>query len=319
MRTVLRELFAYPFQLVRLGAYWNRIEPQPGLFDTSELDAQIDTIEAAGKQVILCVGALKAFGYPEFFVPRHRLPYALPEHTRIGATAFRDLLGAATEFSARIVERYRDRACVLAWQVEHESVDPLGFEHSWRLDLDFVRAEVEAVRAADPSRPVLLNGYLPTSLPVRLTQWWLTRDQGDSLVAAQRLGDIVGLDYYPRNALVGLRDWTLYVDGGHRGGRRRFLELVQWARRTGRQLMLTEGQAEPWEAVTQPPNPRAQAMWSCPPEQVIANYNTVMAWAAQARFSLDAYLFWGAEYWLVRKQSGDRSYLDAFARIVEQP
>ena len=30
-----------------------------------------------------------------------------------------------------------------------------------------------------------------------------------------------------------------------------------------------------------------------------------------------AYLFWGAEYWLLRQQHGDLSYLEAFARILD--
>ena len=115
---------------------------------------------------MLCVGALKTFGYPEFFVPRHRLPRPLPEHTLIQPAAFPDLLGAATEFLARIVERYSTRASIVAWQVEHEAVDPLGVEHSWRLSAAFVAQEVAAVRQADPSRPILMNGFLPASVPV---------------------------------------------------------------------------------------------------------------------------------------------------------
>ena len=59
-----------------------------------------------------------------------------------------------------------------------------------------------AVRAADPSRPIMMNGFLPASPLVRLPQWWQTRDQGDSLAVAQRLADIVGIDYYPRHALA---------------------------------------------------------------------------------------------------------------------
>src|SRR5207245_11453757 len=44
----LRRLLAYPFQMIRLGAYWNRIEPTPGAFDTRELDWQLDAAERAG-------------------------------------------------------------------------------------------------------------------------------------------------------------------------------------------------------------------------------------------------------------------------------
>jgi hypothetical protein len=41
-----------------------------------------------------------------------------------------------------------------------------------------------------------------------------------------------------------------------------------------------------------------------------------MRWSQQEA-SLYAYLFWGAEYWMLRKQCADPSYLQAFARILE--
>lgn len=80
--------------------------------------------------------------------------------------------------------------------------------------------------------------------------------------------------------------------------------------------MVAEGQAEPWETVTTPPNPSGQGMYSCLPEQIIINYNTCMRWS-QPEVPLYAYLFWGAEYWMLRKQHADSSYLQAFARILE--
>jgi hypothetical protein len=315
----LLTLLAYPFQVIRLGAYWSRIELAPGEFDLSELDWQVDAAERAGKQIVLCVGALKTFGYPELFIPRHRLLHPLPEHTLIRPAAFPALLGAATEFLARIVDRYKGRASIVAWQVEHEAVDPLGVEHSWRLAAEFVKQEVEAVRRSDPSRPILMNGFLPASLPVRLAQWWQTRDQGDSLRVAQQLADVVGLDYYPRHALLSVGGKTLYLDGGQsRWHQSRRKALFAWARTNGRRLMISEGQAEPWEAVTTPPNPHAEWMFSCPPEQLIGTYNQCMTWAREGSVALDAYLFWGAEYWILRAQSaGDRAYLNAFARILE--
>ena len=316
-RATLQNLLGYPFQLIRLGAYWNRIEPEPGVFSTEKLDWQIDAAEQAGKQIILCVGPLKTFSYPEFFVPAHHLSQPFPEHTLIKPSAYPSLLAAATTFIIRLVERYKDRKGIVAWQVEHEAVDPLGVEHSWRLAAAFVEKEVEAVRKADPGRPIMLNGYLPTSLPVRLSQWWRTRDQGDSLGVAQRVADIVGIDYYPRHALMKIGSKTLYLDGSKnpwQQGRRR--QLFAQARARGQRLMIAEGQAEPWETVTTPPNPRGQAMYSCLPEQIINNYNTCMSWS-QPDAPLYAYLFWGAEYWILREQSGDASYLQAFARVLE--
>jgi hypothetical protein len=80
--------------------------------------------------------------------------------------------------------------------------------------------------------------------------------------------------------------------------------------------MISEGQAEPWEAVTTPPNPPARGTYSCLPEQVIDTYNRCLYWVETGPVRLDAYLFWGAEYWVLRQQGGDERYLQAFSRIL---
>jgi hypothetical protein len=164
-RTTLQTLLTYPFQLIRLGAYWNRMEPGPGTFYPDELDWQLDAAERAGVRILLCVGPLKTFSYPEFFVPAHHLRRPFPEHTRIKPSAYASLVGAATEFITRLVERYRQRQAIVAWQLEHEAVDPLGIEHSWRLDAAFVAEELRALRAADPTRPIMMNGFFLPRCP----------------------------------------------------------------------------------------------------------------------------------------------------------
>lgn len=316
-RPTLYTLLEYPFQLIRLGAYWNRIERAPGQFDTAELDWQVEAAERAGKQVILCVGALKTFSYPEFFVPAHQLVRPLPEHTLVNPTTHPALLTAASEFIARVVDRYKNHSGIVAWQVEHEAVDPLGFEHSWRLAAAFVEREVEAVRQIDPSRPIMLNGFFPATLLGRLAQWWQTRDQGDSLAVARRLADIVGVDYYPRYAVAAFGGRAVYLDDTKSPWQqRRPRQLLRLAHARQQKLMVSEGQAEPWETVTVPPNPADQGMYSCRPEQIIHNYNAWLSWSPEGA-ALYAYLFWGAEYWMLRKQSRDSSYLQAFARILE--
>jgi glycosyl hydrolase family 42 (putative beta-galactosidase) len=315
-KATLRTLLAYPFEMIRLAAYWNRIEARAGEFDTSELDWQLDAAELAGKQVILSVGAIKNFGYPEFYVPAHRLGRPIREGSVVRPYTHEALLSGATDFIRRVAERYRDRASIVAWQVEHEAVDPLGVEHSWRLGADLVEQEIEALEDADSTRPVMMNGFLPTSSLVRVSQWWRTRDQGDSLDVAARLADIVGIDYYPRHAVAKVGSRTLYLDGARlpwqRLLTRSFLESV---RRRGKRLMVAEGQSEPWEAVTLPPNPEQRAMFSCRPEDPIRNYNAAMEWSSPEH-PLYAYLFWGAEYWVLRDRSGDSSYRQAFTRIL---
>jgi hypothetical protein len=317
-RAALKELLAFPFEMIRLGAYWNRIEPRFGVFDTGELDWQLEAAERAGKQVVLSVGAVKNFGYPEFFVPDHALGQPLVEGSLVRPSTDGPLLAAATRFIRHVVERYRDRNSVVAWQLEHEAVDPLGMEHSWRLATDFVLGELAALRELDSHRPVMMNGFLPTSSVVIVSQGWRTRGQGDSLSVAARSAEIVGVDYYPRHALLALGSRSIYMNGARLPWQRALIgRFLADLRRKGKRVMVSEGQAEPWEAVTLPPNPGKRVMFSCTPADLIQNYSETMAWSAPDD-PLYAYLFWGAEYWLLRRDSGDRSYLDAFVRVLQE-
>jgi hypothetical protein len=316
-RETLEILLDFPYEVIRLAAYWDRIAPAPDVRDHDELDWQLEAAERAGKQVILNLGAVKSFGYPEYFVPPYLLDEPLPEGQLITPETHPRLLAAATEHLVDLVNRYADRPAIIAWQVEHDAVDPLGMEHSWRLSREFVQREVAAVHDADGTRPVLLNGFLPMSTSVTAHQWWRTRDQGDSVDVALELGDILGIDSYPRHAVAASGSWSLYLDGADgRLPRRRRRRVLRRAAESGRRLMVTEGQAEPWEAVTVPPDPIGRSAASCPPEQVISNYARWQEWAAQAGIDLDTYLFWGAEYWVLRRDGGDPSYLDAFARVL---
>ncbi len=315
-RATLASLLSHPYDLIRLAAYWNRMEPAPDEFDPAPLDWQVEAAERAGKQVIIGVGALKNFGYPEFFVPKHHLPAPLPEGSLVSESSHPRLLEAALAFLTRVVARYRDHESVIAWQVEHEAVDPLGVEHSWRLATGFVKREVAEVKRLDPARPILLNGFLPMSAPVAAQQWWRTRDQGDSLDLAEQEAGIVGVDFYPCHALAAAGRLTAYMDTREDAWPKRAWNVVTRAAAQGRRLMISEGQAEPWEAVTTPPSPRGRVMASCPPERVIQNYNACLSLARRSGAPLDAYLFWGAEYWLSRQQAGDESYLGAFRRIL---
>ena len=315
-RAALASLLDHSYQLIRLPALWNRMEPAPNAFDPAPLDWQVEAAERAGKQVIIAVGAVKNFGYPEFFVPKHHLPSPLPEGSLVSETSHPRLLEAALAFVAQVVDRYRGRESVIAWQVEHEAVDPLGVEHSWRLATSFVKRELAEVKRLDPARPILLNGFLPTSMPVAAQQWWRTRDQGDSLDLAEQAADIVGVDFYPCHALAATGGLTAYMDARESAWGERARNVVRRASAHGRRLMISGGQAEPWEAITTPPSPRGRVMASCPPERVIQNYNACLTLARDSGSALDAYLFWGAEYWLLRQQAGDASYLDAFKRIL---
>jgi hypothetical protein len=114
--------------------------------------------------------------------------------------------------------------------------------------------------------------------------------------------------------LFGVGPVSVYLDGSRKRWQQRRRQTI--SRRVawnGRRILVTEGQAEPWEAVTTPPSPDARAMYSCPPERLIGNYNQCMRWD-----DITTYLFWGAEYWLLREKQGDPSYLRAFERVLTE-
>src|SRR5439155_1320717 len=165
----LDSLLEYPFELLRLGSYWDRIETTAGEFDTRELDWQLAAAERAGKRVILSIGPIKNFGYPEYYVPKHQLERKLG-----GRTVYAD--GSA-------------------------------------------------------AKP-------PGSLFAAISE-------------------------------------------------------------RGRRWMVAEGQAEPWETTTVPPNPPGKSMFSCGPHHLIENYSAAISWSSRETL-LYAYLFWGAEYWILR-------------------
>ena len=91
-RAALRTLLALPLRghparrlLGPAGAGAGQVRP-------GELDRLLDAAEQAGKQIILGVGAVKTFGYPEFFVPAHQLDRPLPEGTLVTPEATPRLL-----------------------------------------------------------------------------------------------------------------------------------------------------------------------------------------------------------------------------------
>jgi len=316
IRSTLSTLLEYPIQMVRLGAYWSKIEPKKGVFDASELDWQIDAAERAGAKIILCIGALKTFGFPEYFIPQHYMPKPFANGTLITPTTQPGLLDAAKSFVSKIVDRYKHRQSIVAWQLENEPVDPLTFARYWRISTDFVKQEIDTLRASDPIKPIMINGGFIPSISVKIGEMWMTRDQGNSLALAKEISDIIGVDYYPRIAITSIASKNIYLDTTRvpwgRGDRD---SLAQWARSHGKKFMVTEGQAEPWELTTVPPSPQHYAPYSCTPQDLIENYNSWASWACC--HPLYAYLFWGAEYWILRWNHGDQQYLRAFARILE--
>ena len=182
--------------VIRLAAYWNKVEPTPGTYDFSSLDWLVAHTPPTTK-VVLSLG-MKAPRWPEYFIPAWlEQANSLPDQARVSDDA--DLQAALPRYIRAVVEHYRDSPVVAYWQVENEPVDAAG-PRSWTVGLDVVDQEIALVRNLDDQhRPVVLTAFVSTSPLRQFTIFGV--NALERLRALIGRADIVGLDLYPVRGL----------------------------------------------------------------------------------------------------------------------
>ena len=198
---------------LRLPAYWSRIEPEPEVFDFSELDWQLEQADRRGAKVILAVGR-KLPRWPECHVPK----WAVGMNEDLIRTRIISMIGT-------VVRRYAKNPAVVAWQVENEPF--FDFGDCPPADDSFLKKEIAAVRALD-SRPIVI------SESGELSTW----------VRAASLADILGVSTYRIvwSNFTGYFYWPI-TPRLYRDRAAAVASLVQ-------KVIVTELQGEPW--TTQP-------------------------------------------------------------------
>lgn len=136
------------FKHLRLMSYWDTIEPQPGQYDFTDLDWQVDKAKAHGAKVTLVIGYRQP-RYPECFEPgwAAKLP--------IESSQWRSGLYS---YMSTVVNRYKSSSVIESWQLENEP------ENNWfggcregaapksRLSYEF-----NMIKRLDPSHPVWMS------------------------------------------------------------------------------------------------------------------------------------------------------------------
>lgn len=131
---------------LRLAAHWPMIEPQPGEYNFSELDYQIDRAEEVGAEVVLAVGR-RLPRWPECHIPRWARSLTWEEQ-QVSLRAY----------MTAVVERYSNRDHITYWQVENEPyLEVFAFEHCGPLDEVFLYEQIDLVRSLDDSRPIMVT------------------------------------------------------------------------------------------------------------------------------------------------------------------
>ncbi|HBR13470.1 MAG: hypothetical protein UV78_C0049G0011 [Parcubacteria group bacterium GW2011_GWA2_43_17] len=260
---------------IRLVAYWDLLEEEPGKYNFSDLDWAINQAVLNQAEVILAIGQ-RVPRWPECHWPDWSFTLSQSERERF-------IKGMITA----IVNRYKETAAITAWQVENEPFLKI-FGQCPKPDLDFYRSELELVRALD-SRPVIVteSGELSTWLRAA----YLADEVG---VSVYRItwNKALGYFYYPLPpAYYYLKAWLV-----------RHLSPVE-------NVFVSEMQMEPWLPMIVLNTPLGDQYHSMD----LAKFRKNFLYAN--RTGLSPIYFWGAEWWYWLKEQGDDSIWRAAVQI----
>jgi hypothetical protein len=238
--------------LVRLPVYWDVTQPDPRTLDFSSVDqllavvAQHNATSARPTRVVLTLGA-RNFVYPELHAPAWA---GLRQQPELGVVqqgkAYR------TYFDATVL-RYRDSPLLYAWQVENEPFDYVinDITGSDQIDPAQIQWEIDEVHHLDASHRAVTTTYnawnvivdwmgMKTPPLLGLLHGYPSGHPEDALDDS----DALGLDIYVDGPSVPLRFTTVALRTSWKAETIRYWAGL--AREQGKELWLTEMQAQPW-------------------------------------------------------------------------
>lgn len=131
---------------LRLAAHWPMVEEDPGVYNFSELDYQLERANEVGADVIFAVGR-RLPRWPECHIPE----WVTTAEWEVQKEAIRNYLRA-------VIARYKDNPAITHWQVENEPyLEVFAKEYCNELDDEFFHEEIELVRELDGTRPILIT------------------------------------------------------------------------------------------------------------------------------------------------------------------
>ncbi len=134
------------FKHLRLPAYWDQIEPQPGEYDFSQTDWMLDEAVKRGAKVKLVIGQ-KLIRVPECYYPA----WLDKNDTNLVADRVNIML-------AEVVKRYKDHPALESWQLENEFLlHSFGECPTKNLTTKALKRELQTVRSIDNKTPIILT------------------------------------------------------------------------------------------------------------------------------------------------------------------
>ncbi|MET0779408.1 MAG: beta-galactosidase [Candidatus Saccharimonadales bacterium] len=198
------------FKRFRLMSYWDEHEKQPGSYDFTELDWQLDRIAKAGGQVSLCLGARQP-RWPENHWPEWAWDAPKAERST-----------ALLQYIETVVTRYRKHPALTSYQLENEAL-LRSFGQRPEVDIDRLIDEFELVKGLDADHSLIMTTSHHWGIP------W-----------NDPIPDVVGFSYY---------HVVYYMGGYHSAHHYAWLHrarhyLIRLLKR--RPVFIHELQLEPW-------------------------------------------------------------------------
>ena len=256
---------------LRLGAYWNIIEKEEGIYDFSELDWLIGEAEKRDVKIILAIG-MRVPGWPECHIPDWAKESSFSNSPFVRLQSEQSLL----QYLRIIIGRYRNSSAIWAWQVENEPF--LKFGECPVSDKEFLGNEIKLVKTID-KRPVVVTES------GEFGNWRKVAPFGDILgttlfrnIYYKSFGYInyhLPPSFYRLKSLL-VKKWTLPEN-----------------------IIAIELQSEPW--VADPPISDA----SLEEQYITMNPEFFRDTLNYIRYTdFNEFYFWGAEWWYWMKQEG---------------
>lgn len=215
----------------RLMTYWNEHEKQPGNYDFSDLDWQLDRIRKARGVITLCLG-VKQPRWPEYHWPNWALQLEESDRTE-------PLLA----YLAAVIEHVKARPEIISYQLENEALLK-GFGRNISIDRERLRKEYDLVKRLDPLRPIIMSTSNGWGIPLRRPR-----------------PDVVGFSLYPIMHKNGKYHKTIQKPWLHRLRRALISQPV----------FIHELQCEPWGPDAIWKMSAAEQARSMSPERIRAN------------------------------------------------
>lgn len=253
------------FRHIRMAAYWDRIEPEPDVYDFSQTDFMIDEASKRGAKVTMTIGQ-KSLRVPECYYP-----------TWLDKNDPAKVHKESLKMLQEVVERYKDNPTIEAWQLENEFLlHSFGDCPSKNLTPQALQDEYALVKSLDTSRPIVITQTNQSGFPARLPY-----------------GDIFGFSMYR---------WVWGPIGYYRypqSGLYNFWKAALISYYTHTDTKIHELQAEAWGKVGNENLTNLEAFKTMNPQ--LLHDNIEYARQSQMRdFDL-----WGSEWWYWLKQNGN--------------